>query len=420
MAADTIIEEGGDIYYVDKNGARAANRWVSRPNENSECEQDVDVLWYYFGKNGKAYTEEGKSLKLMEGSAEYKYFFDSDGHMLSGWQKITKKGDDNDSIYYLGTENQGHIHRFWQYLEPDEEVLDLSGHDYDALEMFYFGWDGKMTRSEESKLEGEHFLFDENGVMLKGWAPGITADDPDFALNRFYDEETGIRAKGWLYASDPDDEDGDPHWFYCDDNTGLIFNEGGKDSDDSLGCKTVDGKTYFFDSRGHMITGLISTDGTDVSDSPFAEEEFSCLSGDIGKGAGARPAGIYYLSQEEGTLGQLQKGKRLNLKDSYETFCYELDTRGRAYENALRKGCIYGQDGSMIHSDSGWQVMTMDQDIYDQDDYYHGELKDSAVPKIGSGDQVIVNKSGKVKRSGSIEIDNRVYRVENYVVVSEE
>lgn len=411
MAVDSIIEDNDDLYYVDENGVRVSERWVSRPNEDSECDQDVEVLWYYFGKNGKAEKEEGKKVKLMEGSAERYYFFDSDGHMLSGWQKIRKKGDDNEKIWYLGDENQGYVHRFWQQLEPDEEVLDLDGRDYQSLEMFYFGWNGDMTGFGESKLENEHFMFDENGVMLKGWYPNIIADTPQTAVNRFYDEETGIRAKEWLYAYDPGDEGGDPHWLYCDKNTGLVYNEGGRDSDDQVAYKNINNKTYFFDPKGHMITGLIATDGTDLSANPFAEDEFGGLTGDIGKDGNVKAAGIYYLSQQENTLGQLQKDQKLCLKNEYETYYYELDKKGRAYQNALIKDCIYGADGAMVHSDSGWQVIAVDEDIYEKDK--------TDEPKIPAGSQIAVNQSGKVKKNGTVKIDGISYEVKDYIVVSE-
>lgn len=78
----------------------------------------------------------------------------------------------------------------WQYLEPPEELLKGSDYDYDSYEMFYFGYDGKMTKNSESDLENEHFLFDENGVLMKGWQPGIIPHDPDFGINRYYDETT--------------------------------------------------------------------------------------------------------------------------------------------------------------------------------------------------------------------------------------
>ena len=417
MAVNAIIKDGDEIYYTDENGARVKNRWVSEPNEDSLCDQDVDVVWYYFGKDGKAQTQEGKGVKLKEGSAERVYFFDSDGHMLSGWQEITNKNGDK-NIYYLGDENQGHVHKQWQYLEPDEDML-AGDHDYDSYEMFYFGWDGKMSRSDESEVDGKHFLFDENGVMHKGWSPGITPHDGDFGVNRYYDEETGERAEGWIYAYDPDDENSDPHWFYCDKNKGFLYNEGGKDCDEEVGYKRIDGKTYFFDDQGHMITGLISTNGTDLEGNPYMESEFSTLRGDIGKGNGKKAAGIYYLSQEEGTLGQLQADKKLCLGDSYDDYTYYLDSQGRAYQNAMVKGAIYQEDGTMLHADSdSWEAVTVGSDIYQSSDYTKGILKESAQPVIPEGSIVIVSRNGKVKKSGkNVKVNDERYDIDNYVAV---
>lgn len=405
MAVDTIIKDDDNIYYVNEDGVRIKNRWVSEPNDDL-CDQEVDVLWYYFGKDGKAMKEEGKGVKIKEGSAEYAYFFDSDGHMLSGWQEITnKKGDTH--IYYLGDENQGHVHKQWQYLEVDEDFFDLdpSETDYDSYEFYYFAYDGHLCTGKQDP-DGKHYLFDDNGIMLKGWQPGSTALEGK--VNRYYDEETGERVSGWLYATDPDDEDSDPHWFYCDDN-GYLFNEG----NDGLAFKRIDGKTYFFDTHGHMLTGLISTGDADIADSAFAEEEFSDLSGWIG----SKPEGIYYLSQDEGSLGQLQSDKRLHLSDGYETEYYYLSSTGYAYTNALIKGCIYGVDGKMIYADSDKEAVTVNEDIYPIGEFTRNGLKDDPKPIIKAGDTVIINTSGKVTQKGTVKIDGETYEVNDYIAL---
>lgn len=419
MVTNTIIKDGDAVYYVDENGVRVRNRWVSEPNEGNICDQDVDVLWYYFGKDGKAITKEGKSLKLKEGTAEHTYFFDGDGHMLSGWQEIINKKGDNYDTYYLGDENQGFVHKMWQYLEPPEELLKGSDYDYDSYEMFYFGYDGKMTKNSESELENEHFLFDENGVLMKGWQPGIIPHDPDFGVNRYYDEDTGIRAKEWIYAHDPDDEDSDPHWFYCEKNNGYMYNEGGKDSDDEIAQKRINGDTYFFDSHGHMITGLISTGGASLAGISFMEDEYATLSGDIGKDSFKKAAGIYYLSQEEKTLGQLQTNKRLRLDDGCDEYYFYLNNKGRAYQNALVKGYIYGENGAMLHGENDWEAITLPQNIFDAKDYDgDGRLKSGAEPEIEAGTQIIVSKSGKVKKSGSnVKVNGDTYDIYDYEAV---
>ena len=429
MVRDTILEINGRKYYVDENGVKVRDRWVRRLNEEDLCDNKTDSLWYYFDKNGTACAGEGKRLVWNDGDRDNIYYFDEEGHMLTGWQKITKKNDpDNTAIYYLGDENQGYVHKLWQQLEPDEEWFNMEGHDYGDLEMFYFGYDGKLVKDCESNLEYEYFRFDENGVMLKGWYPGIDVDGLEAGINRFYNEVTGVRAKGWFYASDPADQDGDPHWFYADIHSGQIYNEGGKDSKDTgnsesmLAYKVLDNNTYFFDGCGHMITGLISTDGTSLGDNPFVNEDFRDLRGDIGRKNSdmVRKAGIYYLSLEEKNLGQLQKDKKLCLTDSHYTYYYLLDKTGRAYQNVLAGGCIYGEDGAMIRSEYGHQVMNIEQDIYEKKDYRtDGTPKENAVPIIPGGSQVIISQSGKVRKDGNTTVDSITYTVKDYVIISE-
>lgn len=419
MAVNQFIEDGSDLYYADETGNRARCRWASASNAEREWDEEVDTIWYYFDKNGKAVKDEGKALNLNENGTARKYFFDSDGHMLSGWQEITNASNET-NIYYLGDENQGYAHLLWQYLAPDEDMFQTDEHDdYDVYEMFYFGYDGKMTRSSESKLEGERFLFDANGVRVTGWQPGIVPTSSEQGINKYYDEKTGARAKGWLYAYDPEEgEGGEPHWYYCDKKTGLVYNEGGKDSGAAggLAYKRIQGKTYFFDTRGHMLTGLISTDGTQISDTSFCDDGFERVEGDIGSSTRCLSAGIYYLSQNENSLGQLQTDGELKLTGGTDRLVYYMDKDGRAYTNALIDGKLYGTDGTRIQSDNGWDIVTVEEDIYKASDYSGADLKENAKPAITAGNSVIVNNSGKLKKNGKVKLDGVTYQVKNYVV----
>lgn len=435
MAVNSIVEDGDYTYYVDENGIRVTNRWVSQPNEDGACDQEVETLWYYMDAKGRAKKDrEKKPVRLTNQAGEVqKFFFDEDGHMLSGWHKVENEDGNGYKMYYLGDENQGHAHTQWQYLIPseDEEILADPSKNYDGYEMFYFGWDGEMSKNEDAELEGHHFAFDENGVMVTGWAPGVTSFNPNekndsdgdnFGINRYYDEATGIRASGWLYASDPDDEGSNPHWFYCDPDDGYLYNEGGRDSDRIFGWKKIDGQAYFFDQNGYLVTGLISTGGNDISGSPFMESEFDYGedAGPIGKGSRMKPAGIYYLSQNEATLGQMVHGKRIVLSLDGETATYHFHERGWAYTNALVDGRIYGDDGEMLKADSsGWETFVMDKPIYDekdiQDRSQDGERivgpEEGAVPLIEVGETVIIDKSGKVKKKGSVKVSGTRYDI---------
>lgn len=427
MKTSSVIRDGDRIYYVDENGVRVKNRWASESNAEAEvdCDQDdVDTLWYYFGADGRAKNTPNKPVRLKENGEEYKYFFDEDGHMLSGWQQIENK-DGNYDTYYLGTQDEGYAHMRWQYLIPNEDLLkNAQDYDYDGYEMFYFGWDGIMSYNEESNLEGCYFRFDENGVMSTGWLPGIDVEpgDLNFGVNKYYDKVTGARASGWLYTWDPDDdESGDTYWFYCDKKDGQIYNEGGKDGDGGLAFKKIDGKTYFFDENGHMIYGLIATDGTELGDNPFVESEFELAVGAIGQNGKTKPAGIYYLSQKEESLGQLQRDGALRLRDGSETYDYYLSGCGRAYTNALIKGCVYGEDGLKITVDSGKEVITLDQNIYEKSAFVDGgdPEESGADPVIPAGSKVIINKSGKLTKKGKVKIEGTRYLVENYIAVED-
>lgn len=108
MATDQIVDDGGNIYYVDSAGARVYNRWISVENQDDDevNGNEVETLWYYFGSSGKAYRSEGDLIKKTVGDGVY--FFDEDGRMASGWV------DDSGETYYCGGENQGWAQSGWQ------------------------------------------------------------------------------------------------------------------------------------------------------------------------------------------------------------------------------------------------------------------------------------------------------------------
>ena len=165
MATNAIIEDGDYKYYVDASGARVTNQWISMENEDGETigdNDDISTIWYYFGSNGRANkaTNDTNGIKTVNGK---KYLFDGDGYMLSGWQEY------NDKLYYLGDENEGWAYTGWQYLEVPENWTMADGSNYDDEEWFYFDTsNGKAAKNTRKYINGKYYVFDENGVMLKG------------------------------------------------------------------------------------------------------------------------------------------------------------------------------------------------------------------------------------------------------------
>ena len=238
MATNAVIDFDGEKYYVDASGAKVTNKWISVDNEDDETigdNDDISVIWYYFGSTGKAYKD---AVKTINGK---KYIFDDNGYMLSGWQTY---GDDED-LYYLGTENEGWAYTGWQYLEPEE-----SEEAYDDEEWFYFKpSNGKAYKDARKYIDGKYYTFDESGVMQDKWVHGTPgAPDIGTAADARYKADNGAQQTGWVYtyATDDEDENGDEYWFYLD-SKGLPFNYKGMDSNNgteysSMGVKNANEK----------------------------------------------------------------------------------------------------------------------------------------------------------------------------------
>lgn len=425
MLVNQFVEDGDDLYYVGEDGTRVYNQWVSVPNEGDhECDQDIATVWYYFGKKGTALKADdgGKVIPYGENKeTKGKFFFDDDGHMLSGWQTITNS-DGEENVYYLGTEDEGHAYLLWQKLEPSDDMFG----DYDGKERFYFGWEGKMSRNTESKIGGSYYIFDENGVMRTGWQPGVEVSSPDFAgVNAFYDLETGARVKGWLYAYAPEDENesGDPAWYYMMKD-GHAYNEGGaeggEDGNQAAAAKRINGNTYVFDQQGRMVTGLIDTRmGAEASE--YINEDFEDVIGcGLIGGASTLDEGIYYFEEDETndtTIGRMVKDKKLYLEDDGNNrHQFYFRKNGMAYANNLVNGYLYGPDGALVCADKGKEAVELDFDVYSKEVTFSDF--DETEPLICEGSTVIVSSSGRLLKNGSSKIDGIRYTVKDYVVVS--
>ena len=137
---------------------------------------------------------------------------------------------------------------------------------------------------------------------------------------------------------------------------------------------------------------------------------------EIGSSTRCLPAGIYYLSQNENSLGQLQTDGELKLTGGTDRLAYYMDKDGRAYTNTLVDGKVYGPDGTRIQSDSGWDIVTVEEDVYKDSDYTGAEVKENAKPVLTAGSSVIVNNRGKLKKNGKVKLDGVTYQVKNYAV----
>ena len=423
MARDQIIVSGSDddIYYVDSTGAKVINTWVSMDNEGDyECtdQEDISTIWYYFGSDGKAKRGDGTSKVYTNipygtnGSLTGTFAFDEDGHMLSGWQDI-ELSSGSTYTYYFNGENEGWAAMGWQYLErPDDEDYEDEPDDDEAW--YYFGTNGRAVKDQTKYINGYYYTFDETGAMDDTWVtgtPGVSNSTASIATNAaaFYTEDVGYRRSGWIYTYDPDDEDeeGDEYWYYLS-TKGEAFNDEAKDaiSNEATGvtatdlyegdvyedvaAKVIKNKTYLFDGNGRMITGVVKLEGGNA---------YRSGGSDLADGA------IYYFSDEDGSYeGAMETGKT-TYDDEGEDVVYYFKDNGQAYTNTLVSGAIYDAEGKRVEAEDGatYMLYVTEDDIMDED---------GKTVEIAAGTQVVVNRSGTVKKSGTVEVDGVDYTID--------
>lgn len=443
MAKDTIVISGSndDKYYVDANGAKVVNTWVSVDNEgDNECadQEDITTIWYFFGSEGKAKrAESGKKVFTnipyganMENKGTFA--FDEDGHMLSGWQDIENTNGDKTYRYYFNGENEGWAALGWQYLEKPEDDNFDEENPFEDEAWFWFGTNGRAHQNKTSYINGQYYTFLASGAMDDRWrqgTPGISNTTGAIAsgASAFYTEDIGHRRTGWIYTYDPNDpdEEGDQHWFYLN-NKGEAFNDQGKDTEEyeynsdlkeyelvkdynanatkvfdrtsvgtDVAAKVIKNKTFLFDEYGRMLTGLREIDA------PVLRE-----------GGKDLEKGIYYFSTESGSQEGAMKTGKQTVSDEGDEYTYYFKSTGAAYTNALVKGAVYGPDGRRIEAEDGskYELVIVEGNVYD------GDKSEGEEPVIKAGTRIIVNSSGTVKRNAStVDVDGIKYTVDDYV-----
>lgn len=233
-----------DEYYVDENGKRVFEQWISVPNEDEWDDDAPDTYWYYFGKNGKSVVSKWQSVE------DKWYYFNDDGHMQTG--KLELDG----YTYYLGDDHDGVMKTGWIQLEntADDPEEDLVWH--------YFDNNGKMVVNQvDRKISGNYYTF-ENGILQTGWyklpadaedtATAANAETavPEVASYQYY-EEDGKRGNGWyqMEGAPGISEEGETFTFY-------VKNGQPHHAASGVQAFTVDSKKYGFNTRGEMQTGL--------------------------------------------------------------------------------------------------------------------------------------------------------------------
>ncbi len=132
----------GKWYYYDSEGNMVTG-WQKIKSSGSQYS-----AWYYFASNGVMQTG---WQKLKRNSNYYAWFyFDSSGKMVTGWQKL-KKDSNYNAWYYF--DSNGKMQTGWKKLKKNSQ--------YNAW--YYFLSNGKMVANTTKRIGNKTYRFDKYG-----------------------------------------------------------------------------------------------------------------------------------------------------------------------------------------------------------------------------------------------------------------
>ena len=386
MLRNTLLNDNENYYYLRSSGEMITNEWRFIQNPEWQGDELVDEgSWYYFGSNGRAYvTKDNKAyIADIEGK---KYAFDQYGRMITGW--ITENGEwiqeeENWSsgMYYADIEGGGSlVTNAWVYMTvPDDSNED----DTEPTYHFYFASNGKKTVSTDKTIADKKYHFDERGVAIYGWHQ----DEEDQSWKFYGDYDDPSLHTAWFQAT-PDaamnqsgHDDGSTYWYYASSNGKIASGE----------FKTIDSKTYAFNLRGELITGL----------KIITTEE------DNNKALASNPASVDYIANADeisdpnthvfyfNSDGSLKTGTQtVTIDGSSYTFNFKsngtpkgmgvtgpsdgyLYKNGRrlAAENGMKYGIVEYDDKEYVVNESG-SLQKKKKNLKDADGYYYCTDKD--------------------------------------------
>ena len=361
MATNQLIEDNNNsktrYYYVDQYGAMVTNTWKAVAMDESDSDLDAEYWWYYFGKDGKAYTSEDdlttSEIKTING---LKYAFDSEGHMLYGWinkDNVEQQDGDDEawktSTYYFNGWNDGHMQTGW---------IQLTVEDDNDTKNYWFNFknDGKKRGPDNGarkKINGVYYHFAADGHMITNWGTDTQSVKDAVATTSsalYYLNGDGAERKNkWVWAVPDEDSDSIAQTLkddYDDDEySWWYFNNSGKLTRNQI--KKINGKKYAFDEYGRMLTEFVADNGDivklcgagDVTRENVIAGKFNKVT--INSGVDK----VYWFSKDEEKDGSMKKGyQTIELDDGSYQFYFNTSSGvgANGYTSKIKKYAING------------------------------------------------------------------------------
>ncbi|WP_036607902.1 hypothetical protein [Oribacterium sp. P6A1] len=255
-AAGWTTNSSGEQVYVQDSGSVVTNSWI-------KASSNGQVIWYYATQDG---TLRKSGWQTVNG---YRYYFDENGIMQTGWIEDYK--------YYCDP-NSGAAASGWKYIPiPDELSYYYSSNSHfstGSYAWFYFNTSNNQKYCAENEnvtvktIDGVKYGFDENGVMQLGWAK-VTDATPEISGYMYFSEKSdgnfkqGQQISGTWYTTvgpmeasgsgsyDENLSTGDVEYFYFKGNGYVAAG-----SNSTYLVQSINSKKYLFNEKGNPVYGM--------------------------------------------------------------------------------------------------------------------------------------------------------------------
>ena len=323
--------------------------------------EDLEVLWFWFGSNGKLTRAEDDDIKT-QSIGGVKYAFDQNGVMLSSWVDTLNSASGSSAsestavptpsdFMYFSEAYDGHLEKnTWIWAIPSEGI---SSDDFsnETFRWFYAGSTGSLYKNAVKTINGKKYAFDQNGIMRSQFV--IMNDETGFVAQiSAYDIERDDFLPGGTIAAYLEDEDSHLYYFSGDEET-----DGSMKTGSSISIELGD-DTYSF---GFKSTGKAYGEGSvEESSNKFYQNGLLLkASRDYMYGVVQIPADDEddtdgYIYKTVNTSGAEISGSNRYLKDPDGNYLIILNNEYYAY--------VYGLDHSPVYYDGCYYEYDSEQE----------------------------------------------------------